>query len=251
MRSMAAQAAPIKKTEPFDPLRWTTRLVLGVLFLTIALDVVAVVSDLSYHSLIERLSNGGDVSPAKIQCADDRQSTIGWVQTGIFVIAAIFFITWFSRAYKNLGRLGVEALRWREGWAIGAWFVPFLNFVRPKAIANDIWRGSDPQRQPRTDLLEDTSVPWYFDVWWGLFIVGWIFSASRFCTIRTQRRSRACLRQRSCWWPRTHSMPSLPSSRPPLSTKRSIGSAHEHASSPIGRPKTRRLQPPCAGRKSG
>lgn len=161
-------------------MRWTTRLVLGVLFLTIALDVVAVVSDISYHSLIERVLNGDDVSMAKIQSADDRQSTIGWVQNGIYVIAVIFFITWFSRAYKNLGRLGVEALRWREGWAIGAWFVPFLNFVRPKAIANDIWRGSDPHRQPRTDLLEDTSVPWYFDVWWGLFIVGWIFSRITF-----------------------------------------------------------------------
>jgi Domain of unknown function (DUF4328) len=70
----------------------------------------------------------------------------------------------------------VEGLRWREGWAIGAWFVPFLNLVRPKAIADDVWRGSDPQRQPRNYLPEDTSVPWYFHVWWALFIIDWIFS---------------------------------------------------------------------------
>ena len=173
---MAAQAAPVETTKPFDPLSWTTRLVLGVLVLAIALDIVSIVSELSYHSLVDRGSNGGDVSLAQIQSADDRYSTIGWVQTGIYVIAAIFFIIWFSRAYKNLGRLGVEGLRWRDGWAIGAWFVPLLNFVRPKAIADDIWRGSDPELQPRTYLPEDTSVPWYFHVWWALFIVNVIFS---------------------------------------------------------------------------
>ena len=176
MTQVAARAAPIETTKPFDPLRWTTRLVLGVLVLAIALDFVAIVADLSYHSLVEHGSNGGGLSLAQIQSADDRHSTIGWAQTCLYFIAAIFFIIWFSRAYKNLRRLGVEGLRWREGWAIGAWFVPLLNFVRPKAIANDIWRGSDPQRPPRTYLPEDTSVPWYFNVWWSLFVVNVIFS---------------------------------------------------------------------------
>jgi MFS-type transporter involved in bile tolerance (Atg22 family) len=90
-------------------LRWTTRLVLGVLVLTIALDVVAIVSELSYHSLIERASNGGDVSLAQFQSADDRQNAIDYVGIGITVAAVIFFIAWFSRAYKNLGRLAWRA----------------------------------------------------------------------------------------------------------------------------------------------
>jgi hypothetical protein len=36
-------------------------------------------------------------------------------------------------------------MRWSAGWAIGAWFVPVLSLVRPKAILNDIWRASDPR----------------------------------------------------------------------------------------------------------
>jgi hypothetical protein len=167
-------------SRPFDPLVWLTRLVLSLLVLTIALDFVAIVSDVSYHRLIERVANNGDVSLTQAQSADDRQNTIGYVQFGVVVVGAIFFINWFSRAYKNLGRLGVAGLRWREGWAIGAWFVPFLNLVRPKAIADDIWRGSDPDLPAPRVLPEDAPVPWYFDVWWALFIVYWILSRFAF-----------------------------------------------------------------------
>jgi Domain of unknown function (DUF4328) len=127
----------------FDPLKWATRVVLVALSLTIAIDLVAVVSDASYHSLVERIPGGG-VTPEQAQAADDRQSKIGVVQLLLFGATAIVFILWFFRAYRNLGRLGINGLRWSERWAVGAWFVPLLNFVRPKSIANDIWRGSDP-----------------------------------------------------------------------------------------------------------
>jgi hypothetical protein len=50
----------------------------------------------------------------------------------------------FRRAYRNLPALGAESPRFSSGWAVGAWFVPFLNLVRPKQIMDDIWRASDP-----------------------------------------------------------------------------------------------------------
>ena len=33
--------------------------------------------------------------------------------------------------------------RFGQGWAIGAWFVPFLNLVRPVKIVNDVWVRAD------------------------------------------------------------------------------------------------------------
>ena len=32
--------------------------------------------------------------------------------------------------------------RFGHGWAIGAWFVPFLSLWRPKQIVNDVWRAT-------------------------------------------------------------------------------------------------------------
>jgi hypothetical protein len=158
--------------------------VLAAFVLTIALDVVALVSDISYYSLVQRASSGSVLSLAEVQSADDRQATIGDVQLALLVVTAIVFIVWFFRAYKNLDPLGMSGQRWGNGWAIGAWFVPFLNLVRPKAIANDIWRGSDPGLPPETSLHPEDEVPWYHTVWWGLFIVDGIVSRVAYQSFR-------------------------------------------------------------------
>ena len=161
----------------FDPLKWATRVVLVALSLTIAIDLIATVSDASYHSLVERIPSGG-VTPEQAQAADDRQTTIGVVQLVLFGATAIVFISWFARAHRNLGRLGIYDLRWGLGWAVGAWFVPLLNFVRPKSIANDIWRGSDPDlpAQARLPSADISAVPWYHTAWWALLIVDGLFA---------------------------------------------------------------------------
>ena len=67
----------------FDPLKWATRVVLVALSLTIAIDLIATVSDASYHSLVVRIPSGG-VTPEQAQAADDRQTTIGVVQLVLF-----------------------------------------------------------------------------------------------------------------------------------------------------------------------
>jgi Domain of unknown function (DUF4328) len=159
----------------FDPLTWPTRLVLGALGATLVLNVVAVVSDVSYHDLIHRLLSGGDVSLADAQAADDRQFTIAGVQLAVFALTALAFVVWFYRAYENLRPLGAENLRWGSGWAIGAWFVPLLNLVRPKSLANDVWRGSDPAL-PRQFEQPSGPVPWWHHLWWALFLANGIFA---------------------------------------------------------------------------
>jgi hypothetical protein len=73
----------------------------------------------------------------------------------------------------------VDRLRYTEGWAIGGWFIPFFNLVRPKQVLDDIWRGSAPadgddwRRRSVTPLLH-----W----WWGLWILAivlWRSSANQ------------------------------------------------------------------------
>jgi Domain of unknown function (DUF4328) len=82
----------------------------------------------------------------------------------------VVFLRWFSRSYKNLVPLGADDLRYRPGWAIGAWFVPILALWRPKQIANDIWRASDPD-DPELLFWHEKAVPALLTVWWAAWIV--------------------------------------------------------------------------------
>ena len=90
---------------------------------------------------------------------------------GYLVIGPLTFIPWFHRAYSNLPRLGFRELRYAPGWAIGSWFVPILNLWRPKQIANDIYRGSDPAQAPGSNFWKEPITP-LLGWWWGLFIGG-------------------------------------------------------------------------------
>ena len=56
------------------------------------------------------------------------------------------------------------------GWAIGAWFVPFLNLVRPIQIVNDIWRGSQPYLDDRFGW-RGRPVPRVFAFWWAAWLI--------------------------------------------------------------------------------
>jgi Domain of unknown function (DUF4328) len=82
----------------------------------------------------------------------------------------VVFILWFHRAYANLSRLGATAIEYGDGWAIGGWFVPLLNLLRPKEIADDIWRGSDPDQLDSPPDVSYGKVPAFLHVWWLLWI---------------------------------------------------------------------------------
>lgn len=142
-----------------------------VLVAAVVLDAIAVGSDLAEWRLLERLEAGEPVSPGSVDASDSRQARIGVAQTALLVVGAIFFIRWFYQAYENMIGLGAKDLRFGTGWAIGAWFVPILNLFRPKQIANDIWRASDPEAPADLGLdWKGRPVPAFLAAWWGAFI---------------------------------------------------------------------------------
>ncbi len=156
--------------------RLIANLVMLALALCVVLGVVRVLSDYSYGNLIQKILSGGNVTLDQANAADHRVNTLAWVDIGLYVVTGILFIVWFRDAYRNVGRLGVSGLRWGPGWAVGAWFVPFLNLVRPKAMLNDIWRGSNPALANGTTLGERVgSPPGMYQVWWGVWIISALF----------------------------------------------------------------------------
>lgn len=171
-----------EELQGYEPLARRAGWAKWVLVAAIALDVIAVGSDLAQVRLLGKLDAGDLVSDQALEANDVRQAAIGIAQTVVFIVAAVFFLRWFRRAYDNLLGLGAKELRFGPGWAIGAWFVPILNLFRPKQIANDIWRASDPAApaEQGTDWKE-RPLPGLYGLWWGLFVVSGFayFGASR------------------------------------------------------------------------
>ena len=165
--------------EPYRPLgRWARR-VLVLLVLGIVIDLVALGSDLSERALLERIESGELVTDSEADANDRRQVIVASVQGAVFIVTAAFFIAWFHRAYRNLRALGAKELRFRPGWAVGGWFVPILNLWRPKQIANDIWRASNPAL-PReaADAWNDPTPPLLL-FWWLAFVAGeWLYNVA-------------------------------------------------------------------------
>src|SRR5262245_43297579 len=62
----------------------------------------------------------------------------------VFIATVVVFLIWEHRANSNLRPLGVPRPEFSSRWAVGSWFVPFLNLVVPFQIVRYIWRKSDP-----------------------------------------------------------------------------------------------------------
>jgi len=140
-------------------LAWCVYVSLGLLAILCVFRIVAA-SEL--HGVV---TGGGDV----VGSYDDYSRWSGFYGLLVLLSAALF-IAWFFQAYKNLRRLGVASMRWGNGWAIGSWFVPILNMWRPKQIANDIWRGSEPGAEVNAGWRQ-IPVPSLLHWWWALFLI--------------------------------------------------------------------------------
>lgn len=86
-------------------------------------------------------------------------------------LAALTFMAWSFRAYRNLPALGAEGRRFWSVWIILAWFIPIVSFVIPKLMMDDIWRGSSLRYEPGTEKWKERTVGDTVHWWWALLTV--------------------------------------------------------------------------------
>jgi hypothetical protein len=77
--------------------------------------------------------------------ASDRLALVAAVGA---LVGIVVVIGWLHAGVKVVGTLGLGPLRHSSGWAIGAWFVPFLNLVRVPQIVADVYRAGRRQVGP-------------------------------------------------------------------------------------------------------
>jgi hypothetical protein len=89
----------------------------------------------------------------------------------VYIATVVLFLMWLYRAHENLSAFGVEKrhLQYSSGWAVGSFFVPFVNLVVPYRAIKELWRKSVPNSSSM--FFSELSPPGFFPLWWGFWII--------------------------------------------------------------------------------
>jgi hypothetical protein len=151
--------------------RGVGRALARLLGMAAVLDIAAAVG---FFARLRRLdaAAGDPGQPDTGAPVTELEALVSVALTAVLLAIVPVFIVWFHRLYTNLPALGAAELRFGRGWAIGAWFVPLLNLWRPKQIANDIWRASDPQADIGAGpQWQQRPVAGVVHLWWALYLL--------------------------------------------------------------------------------
>jgi hypothetical protein len=76
----------------------------------------------------------------------------------VFIALVIAFLVWLHRAAKNVPALGnaKSKVEYGPGWAVGSFFIPFVNLVVPYKAVKEIWEKSDPSVRTEEDFMFST-----------------------------------------------------------------------------------------------
>ncbi|HEX5588492.1 MAG TPA: DUF4328 domain-containing protein [Acidimicrobiia bacterium] len=153
-----------------DGLRTALVVLLGLSAVVSVMVVVAISTRLGVISDIEQGRFSASL-PQRAQDADDFVSASVAIALLLYVATGVVFIVWQWRSAKNLEALGRTGAPRGPGWSIAGWLVPFVNFVFPVLIVQDLWRGTTAGTGPGDGWRKERSsgLVW---CWWALFLVG-------------------------------------------------------------------------------
>ena len=121
---------------------------------------LAFVWNLDQRSLLRRAQwNPLSVSLDEIRDSDARADFLNTTLLVLMAVTAACFITWLYLEYRRVQRAN-EPTRFVAGWAIGAWFVPFLNWFRPYQVMEDVWKATAGRAKSRALV----------GAWWGCYL---------------------------------------------------------------------------------
>ena len=157
------------------PVRLGRALVL-LLALSALVDLVTAGVGLQYAgALTELVTSRTDADLDAALSVEDRYRALAITQLVVLVVAGVTWLVWQVRADRAARLLDGNGMRYATGWAAGAWFVPFLNLVRPKRMVDDLLRAVSPLRPPGYDL-QVVPAPGITSGWWTLWLLGWLLS---------------------------------------------------------------------------
>jgi len=150
---------------------------IALFWVLFGITVIAIVSTFMERSLLQKAATG-NITIDEATANDTRQRIIKIIELIVRIVVIVYLIMWLRRAYFNLHSLRCYP-RYSEGWAAGAWFVPFLNLVRPYEIMKEVWDLTQERAQKGTEnpaIESSTIVGFWWFLWLATNVVGSIYS---------------------------------------------------------------------------
>ena len=128
-----------------DPSRLTGWLKAIIWLLIAALAIGVVMMVLQYRLLTDMqagLFPDRDAMLAAARGNDLRARIVSLISFALVAAAIVVFFFWLYRVSANIHALGATGLNATPGFAVGAYFIPFLNLFMPAIIMGEIWKAS-------------------------------------------------------------------------------------------------------------
>jgi hypothetical protein len=130
-----------------------------------ATDLWSIVANLHRASLVSGFaSNPLTISLPAAHHADNLVDASSIVNLLALLVVGVLFIIWLHEIVSDLHKVRPGVPRYSPGWAVGGWFIPVFNLVRPKQVVDDAWQSSAPGGG------RQSQVPLALNLWWA----GWI-----------------------------------------------------------------------------
>ena len=157
-----------------DPTQLTNWVVI-LLCAEIAIAAVSLVSGMLEANLLRDIAGNAYASAAERNEAaasnEVRQRAIGFVQFAGYGAAGIALLMWIYRANWNARALGAKGMHFTPGWAVGWFFIPFLNLWKPYEAMKEIWKASANPAKWQAE-----PVPMILHAWWFLWAGSAVYS---------------------------------------------------------------------------
>lgn len=111
---------------------------------------------------------------------DGRELNIGYavialsagIEQLLRLAVIVLFLIWEYQSFKNLSALKAPNLEFSPGWAVGWWFVPLANLVKPFQAIRELWNESDPDFDEETVFnYSSAGTPALIIFWWIAFLL--------------------------------------------------------------------------------
>lgn len=96
------------------------------------------------------------------------------LQVPVYVAGVVAFLMWLYRCYVNLPSLMSDSNEFTPGWAVGWWFIPLANLIKPFQAVRNLWSESDPDIDLTTPGFLSSvqaGAPGFMAFWWGAWLL--------------------------------------------------------------------------------
>lgn len=147
---------------------WIYIILIGLLLASIAWGFV-------YADLINRIISGEFITETEIIDTESIYGMIGVAGWILYILGMILFFTWVYRTHKNLPSLNAGGLRFKPGWSVGYFFIPFMSLFRPYQMMVEKWQASNPNVDiANSESWKTSNTSPLIGCWWALFLTNGI-----------------------------------------------------------------------------